>query len=161
MTETIRPGEVDDITAALLDVVRNFPIGAEVRARIANGTSTGRVIRGRVSGGFDAEAAEGPYQGRVSFLVWAMNDEDEVTGRVRVWSDDTRRLDGPLDRPGTTKVVTAVVTARFHGTYFGADEVAKVLAQWIDGALEDRDDLRGWTMTPVSVTEFPSTDPDE
>lgn len=161
MNAIIRPNGTDDATAALLRAVNDFPIGAEVQAKIPDGTATGREIRGNVSGNYDATGTPGPNQNRVSFLVWTLDNRDDVTGRVRVWADDAVRTDGPVDRPGTTKVVTVAVTARFHGTYFDADEVSGALAQWIHGGLDDRDDLRGWTITPVSVTEFPSGDPDD
>lgn len=60
----------------------------------------------------------------------------------------------------TRKVVTATLTATFEGDYIRADDAPTYLEQWVDGGLEDRDDLRGWTLTVQSVIESP-LDPDE
>lgn len=53
----------------------------------------------------------------------------------------------------TTKYVTGTLKATFHGDYLDKDEVAGHLEGWLDGGLEDRDDLRSWTFELTSVTE--------
>jgi len=53
----------------------------------------------------------------------------------------------------TTKYVTLTVKTTFHGDYIDVDEVASHLQGWIEGALDDRDDLHEWTFGPASVRE--------
>jgi len=59
----------------------------------------------------------------------------------------------------TTKRVVIALTATFHGDYIDADSVTAELEGWIDSGLDDRDDLRGWSVVPVSVVEIQG-DPD-
>lgn len=53
----------------------------------------------------------------------------------------------------TTKYVTLTLKATFHGGYIDADEVTGHLQGWIEGGLEDRDDLRNWSYGVASVVE--------
>jgi hypothetical protein len=53
----------------------------------------------------------------------------------------------------TTKTVTGTFTLVFHGDYLDRDEVFSYFEGWVDQALEDRDDLRGWNFTALSVVE--------
>lgn len=39
------------------------------------------------------------------------------------------------------RIVTLAVTAVYVGDYYGLDELVDVTAEWIGGALEDRDNL--------------------
>lgn len=45
------------------------------------------------------------------------------------------------ERERTTKYVTGTFNITFHGSYVDVDEIERLLHQWLDGALEDRDDL--------------------
>ncbi|MFJ1700357.1 hypothetical protein ACIOHC_35800 [Streptomyces sp. NPDC088252] len=55
----------------------------------------------------------------------------------------------------TRKVVVLSVTATFEGDYYDASECPAMLECWIDRGFEDRDNLRGWSVETVSVTESP------
>lgn len=50
------------------------------------------------------------------------------------------------------KAVKLQVDVVFDGDYYDADEVIGVCAVWIDGAFEDRDDVKSW-VTSGTVTE--------
>lgn len=50
------------------------------------------------------------------------------------------------------KYVTLKVIAKFDGDYYGADEVAGMLEEWIDSGLDDRDDLVGWIIVQDGET---------
>ncbi|MFJ7070158.1 hypothetical protein [Streptomyces sp. NPDC101115] len=53
----------------------------------------------------------------------------------------------------TTKRVTGTFTLTFHGSYLDADDIPQYFDQWIDGGLEDRDDLRGWKFDITEIDE--------
>lgn len=61
----------------------------------------------------------------------------------------------------TKKVVTVAVTATFEGDYYAASECPDMLEMWIDGGLDDRDNLRGWKVTAISTVEMPLDDDEE
>lgn len=54
----------------------------------------------------------------------------------------------------TTKIVSVLLELTFHGGYVDKGDVEQYATQWIDGGLEDRDDLRGWTTTFGPVREI-------
>lgn len=54
--------------------------------------------------------------------------------------------------PCTTKRVKATFTATFHGSYVPEDEIRGRLKAWLDTGFSDRDDLRGWDLTGISIT---------
>lgn len=54
----------------------------------------------------------------------------------------------------TTKIVSVLLELTFHGDYIDKDDVESYATGWIDGGLEDRDDLRGWTTTFGPVREI-------
>lgn len=58
------------------------------------------------------------------------------------------------DNP-TTKYVHVTVDLVFVGDYYDADECQGAVLGWIDGALGDRDDLRGWTTRTELRGEVP------
>lgn len=53
------------------------------------------------------------------------------------------------------RIFTGVFTARFEGSYVPAPDIPQYLDQWLTSGLEDRDDLRGWTLETVAVAESP------
>lgn len=53
----------------------------------------------------------------------------------------------------TTKYVTITLKATFHGDYLAEDEVVAALEGWLDGGLNDRDDLRSWELGTTKVME--------
>ena len=55
----------------------------------------------------------------------------------------------------TTKYVDLTVSLVFVGSYYDSDEVAGAAEGWIDSALNDRDDLAGWTVRKQSVRQVP------
>ena len=57
------------------------------------------------------------------------------------------------ERERTTKRVTGTFTLTFHGSYINADDIPQYFEQWIDGGLEDRDDLRGWKFDITEIVE--------
>ncbi|MFE2556008.1 hypothetical protein ACFXGT_08220 [Streptomyces sp. NPDC059352] len=57
----------------------------------------------------------------------------------------------PTDR--TTKRVTGTFTLTFHGSYIDADDIPQYFEEWVDGSLEDRDDLRGWKFDITEIDE--------
>lgn len=59
-------------------------------------------------------------------------------------SDDTER---------TTKRVAGTFTLTFHGDYVPAEDINQYIQQWLDSGLDDRDDLRGWSFTILSIRE--------
>lgn len=56
--------------------------------------------------------------------------------------------------PRHTVLLAVVVT--FEGDYYGAGELVDVCDGWIGSAFNDRDDLRGYTLTGV-VRREPDT----
>lgn len=60
----------------------------------------------------------------------------------------------------TRKTVVLTVVATLEGDYIPAVQAEDYLTQWIDGGLEDRDDLRGWKTQLISLVESP-LDPDD
>lgn len=46
----------------------------------------------------------------------------------------------------TTKYVTVNLQLVLHGNYIDADDVGQYLPGWLSSGLEDRDDLRHWTV---------------
>lgn len=54
--------------------------------------------------------------------------------------------------PRTTKRVKATFFATFHGSYVPEDEIRTRLEAWLDAGFEDRDDLRAWDLTGISIT---------
>lgn len=53
----------------------------------------------------------------------------------------------------TTKRVAGTFTLTFHGDYIDKDDVETYFQGWIDSGLDDRDDLRGWSFTVLSIRE--------
>ena len=53
--------------------------------------------------------------------------------------------------PRHTVVLAVVVT--FEGDYYGTDELVGVCDHWIGSAFDDRDDLRGYTLTGVAMRD--------
>lgn len=53
------------------------------------------------------------------------------------------------------RLFTGVFTAKFEGDYIPADCIEQHLNDWLGAGLEDRDDLRGWSMTHGPVVEAP------
>lgn len=58
-----------------------------------------------------------------------------------------------MSKERTTKRVTGTFTLTFHGNYIDASDVPQYFEEWVSGGLEDRDDLRDWTFTVLSVRE--------
>ena len=54
----------------------------------------------------------------------------------------------------TTKIVDVLLQVTFHGDYYDADECVGAVLGWVDSALNDRSDLRGWTTTIGPVREI-------
>lgn len=77
-----------------------------------------------------------------------------VTARAVAVLDQLSALEPAEEPERTTKVVTAVLTLTFHGDYWGKDEVATAAEVWLDGAFEDRDDLRSWRFDVARVDEI-------
>lgn len=70
--------------------------------------------------------------------------------------DEAQPDDAPVEEPGvTTKLVTATVELRFHGNYISKDDTTDYADHWLSSGLDDRDDLRGWTISFGPVTEMP------
>jgi hypothetical protein len=42
------------------------------------------------------------------------------------------------------------VVVQFDGDYYGTDELPDVVEYWLDGALDDRDDVVGWTINGIA-----------
>jgi hypothetical protein len=59
-----------------------------------------------------------------------------------------------MDEERTTKYVTATVRLVFHGDYVDRTEVTSYAEGWLDAGLEDRDDLRSWTISFGTVREI-------
>jgi hypothetical protein len=59
----------------------------------------------------------------------------------------------PNDTARTTKRVTGTFTLTFHGDYIDTNDIPQYFQQWIDGGLEDRDDLRGWKFDITGIDE--------
>lgn len=79
----------------------------------------------------------------------------QVSKLARMGSFPQVEADPEIDESErTTKIVTLVLTATFHGDYLEADEVLGGLEGWIDRGLEDRDDLRGWKIVASGVEEI-------
>jgi hypothetical protein len=53
------------------------------------------------------------------------------------------------------RIFTGIFTARFEGSYVPASDIPRYLDEWLTGGLEDRDDLKGWSLVPVQVAEAP------
>lgn len=52
------------------------------------------------------------------------------------------------------KTVKLTVDVVFEGEYYGADEVVDVSSMWIEGAFEDRDDVKSFSLKVTgTVTE--------
>lgn len=157
MTETLHIEPTPGLK--LIDAIHKFPPGTEVVSDTRDGRRYGHVAEN----GFGVVTELGPNHGRVQMFVYETEDDGSAGPTFPVWADETSRRDHAVpaeeadDDFGTVKHVTVVVTAKFVGNYFSAGEVAGALEQWIDGGLEDRDDLRGWTVSPVSVIEVPAT----
>lgn len=64
--------------------------------------------------------------------------------------------EGPHDGngPRSTKVIHGTFRVIYHGDYVPADEVAQNLMGVLDGALDDRDDLRTWDFKVELVAEM-------
>lgn len=59
------------------------------------------------------------------------------------------------DETPTTKYVTVTATLVFVGDYYDAEECQRAALGWINGALDDRDDLRRWTASTQLCDEKP------
>lgn len=55
----------------------------------------------------------------------------------------------------TRKRVIATLIANFEGDYIPVDQAEDYLSSWIDGGLNDRDDLRGWELNVLGIVEEP------
>lgn len=134
----------------LIHTIQKFPPGSPVKVQ-----SRVKTFHGVVAPGGYGISDQQPNEGRTLFNVYEALDSGELaTHPSAVWADDAVRMDvGDQDDHGTTKRVTVVLTAKFVGSYFGADEVTGALEDWLTSGLDDRDDLRDWTLTPVSVVE--------
>jgi hypothetical protein len=53
------------------------------------------------------------------------------------------------------RIFTGVLTARFEGDYVPASDIPQYLDEWLTSGLEDRDDLRGWSLETLAVAEAP------
>ncbi|MGH6979549.1 MAG: hypothetical protein ACRED4_09690, partial [Brevundimonas sp.] len=111
-------------------------------------------------GGYGVVTEEGLNTGRAHFTAYELLPDGGKGEPMFVWADEVDRIEYEDPNPGTVKVVTMVLTAKFVGNYYGADEVTSALESWIDSGLEDRDDLRGWNLTTVSVLETKPTPED-
>jgi hypothetical protein len=58
------------------------------------------------------------------------------------------------DPERTTKIVSVLVELTFYGDYLDKDEIPSYAEGWIEAGLNDRDDLRGWTITFGPVREI-------
>lgn len=144
-TETLSTG---DLSRLLSRTVTNLPPGTDVTVR-----ENGVIERGEIAAsGYGVVTDPGHDLGRPQVGFTPITDGQRGETR-QVFADRVRRLDfrGP---DASTKVVTMIVTARFHGEYHDLDSVGSVLGDWIDGGLDDRDDLRSWSTHVASVTEF-------
>jgi len=139
-----------ELAEKLANVIKAFPPGTEV---VGLDHVSGRPVSGVVGShgfGIEGNIYLSGY-GRAYVLVAS----GQIT--VKVYADTLSYRDKPVELPGTTKIVTLAVTARFTGDYYDAEEAAGRLEVWINSALDDRDDLRSWDIKPLSVTERPAT----
>lgn len=58
------------------------------------------------------------------------------------------------DEKRTTKRVHARLTLTFHGSYVPVDDIEDRVNAWIDAGFEDRDDLRGWAVEVLGISEI-------
>ncbi|MEU8329829.1 hypothetical protein [Micromonospora sp. NPDC048839] len=56
---------------------------------------------------------------------------------------------GPMSPSAQAEVTRLLVVVEWHGDYYGREERVDVLREWIEGALTDRDDTPGVTITEV------------
>jgi hypothetical protein len=54
---------------------------------------------------------------------------------------------------GTRKLVRLTVDLTFEGDYYDAGELVGVASDWVHAGLEDRDDLRGATVSGEVLAE--------
>lgn len=139
-----------ELAERLANAIKAFPPGTKV---VGLDHNAGRPVSGEVwpdGFGYEANMYVTGY-GRPYVRVTSGQ------GTVKVYADTLSYANGPVELPGTTKIVTAVVTARFTGDYHDSGEVGSYLKGWIDRGLNDRDDLRAWDTRIISVTERPAT----
>ncbi len=52
-----------------------------------------------------------------------------------------------MDKERTTKTVIATLKLTFHGSYINVEDIPDYVRTWIDSGFDDRDDLRGWSVS--------------
>lgn len=57
------------------------------------------------------------------------------------------------ERQRTTKRVAGTFIFTFHGDYVPAEDINQYVQQWLNSGLDDRDDLRDWSLTILSIRE--------
>ncbi len=63
----------------------------------------------------------------------------------------------------TRKLVVCTLGVIFEGDYIPTNQIEDYLVQWIEAGLEDRDDLKSWSLSSVLIREvsLESTDAED
>lgn len=61
----------------------------------------------------------------------------------------------------THKIAYFTLKVEFKGDYYSASEIPGIVDDWVGSGLDDRDDFRGYTLTPGAFEEYPLDEDDD